>query len=672
MIRAPGCEPAGSAIRCYHYLWGPIGLWVVVLRLGLKTWTVLGVSVACLGVPAGALGAGPPRPLPLSGIWEIRDLAANPAAPQPPPPQEGSEGGATAPRPLIPQASQDGGGWQPVRVPSVFDPDARPELFGGTAKMYRLRFRAPRAKDFSWAFRFEQSRRRTTVFLNGRRIGLSIDPYTPFEVAAKGLRPGQTNTLEVQVDSRKDPRIPEGWWNWGGIVRPVTLVPRGRVLVNNLGLLSDVSCRGPGRACKASVLLDGMLSKLPPDRTPRPRRKGRQAPALQPVMRVTLRSPSGKVTTKRFTLRGSRRGERRLQKLALRVPGPKLWSPERPALYKARVTVSYAGKTWQVANKQIGLRSVKVKRGLLYLNNRKSNVRGASMHEDMPGRGAALTGSDMDTMVRELKDVGANITRSHYVLSEALLQRLDRAGIMVWNQAPIWQRDHGANLLGFPLDRARAVSQVRRTVLAARNHPSVITHSVANELTFTPDGNLTTRLFLTTAAELARDLDPTVPISLDVKAGVGYSEQFTYQSFDMIGINQYFGWYTPVAEFATLEPYLREMRDNYPAHALVMTEFGAEGRPDMAERPATDKGSYDFQTSHVANTLNVVDSLPFLSGAIHWTLREFEIYPGWRGGALAGPGRNTRHHKGVLTYDGQKKPAWNVLRDNFTRTPLYR
>ncbi len=92
----------------------------------------------------------------------------------------------------------------------------------------------------------------------------------------------------------------------------------------------------------------------------------------------------------------------------------------------------------------------------------------------------------------------------------------------------------------------------------------------------------------------------------------------------------------------------------------------------MAGRQVSEKGSYAFQTMHVARTLEVVGRMPFLSGAIHWTLREFEIYPGWRGGALAGPGRNTRHHKGVLTYDGKRKPAWQVLREHFENTPLYR
>ena len=102
----------------------------------------------------------------------------------------------------------------------------------------------------------------------------------------------------------------------------------------------------------------------------------------------------------------------------------------------------------------------------------------------------------MDRIVRELKDLGANVTRAHYLLNDRLLERFDRAGILVWNEAPIWQRDHGANLLWRPAERRRALVTVRRTVKAARSHPSVLTHSVANELSFTPDEKRGTRLFL--------------------------------------------------------------------------------------------------------------------------------------------------------------------------------
>ena len=54
----------------------------------------------------------------------------------------------------------------------------------------------------------------------------------------------------------------------------------------------------------------------------------------------------------------------------------------------------------------------------------------------------------------------------------------------------------------------------------------------------------------------------------------------------MIGINQYFGWYPWVADFNLLHPFLLQMRDNYPDKALVMTEFGAEARPELTDSPA--------------------------------------------------------------------------------------
>jgi beta-glucuronidase len=328
----------------------------------------------------------------------------------------------------------------------------------------------------------------------------------------------------------------------------------------------------------------------------------------------------------------------------------------------------------QVERRRIGLRSVQMKQHGIYLNNRRLNLRGASIHEDMPGHGAALTSSDMDRIVRDLKAVGANVTRAHYLLSERLLSRLDRAGIMVWNEAPIWQRDHRSNLLRLPAERRRALLTVRRTVKAGRNHPSVITHSVANELSFTPDNKSGTKRFLTEAAAWARRIDPTLPIAVDIKSRLGIPEQFTYQAFDIIGINQYFGWYRWVPNFDDLEPYLREMRDLYPSRALVMTEFGAEALPELADAPPDKMGGYAFQAFHAGRTIDVVDRLPFLSGAIYWTLREFEIYPGWTGGAprRSGPyGPNTRHHKGLLTYDGVPKPSWYVVHDHYARTPVY-
>jgi beta-galactosidase/beta-glucuronidase len=443
-------------------------------------------------------------------------------------------------------------------------------------------------------------------------------------------------------------------------VRPVSLIPAGPAHLHDLGTMSDVKCTGPASGCRAELLIDGVLERSGDD-------------PIAPTLEVKLRSPSGRVTRKVFRL-PRQRAERRHVRVSMRVPAPMLWRPEEPNLYGARITLRQGKRVQQVVLRKVGLRSVEVKGGRLYLNNREIELAGASIHEDMPGRGAALTPADNARIVADLQELGANVTRSHYVLNQDLLSRLDRAGIMVWNQAPIWQRDRGANILRIDSQRRRAWETVRRTVIAARSHPSVITHSVANELWSRPDDRPgVTRRYLEAAQREARELDPTLPISVDINGLPHHPEQFTYHDFDMLGINQYFGWYRWVRNFDDLSLYLQEMRDHYPQLALVMTEFGAEARPELANAPMEEKGSYAFQSFHFQRTMDVADAAA-LSGAIYWTVREFEIFPGWRGGAGRRPPQfepNTRHQKGLLTYEGERKPAWYLARDRFTATPLY-
>jgi Glycosyl hydrolases family 2, TIM barrel domain/Glycosyl hydrolases family 2/Glycosyl hydrolases family 2, sugar binding domain len=624
---------------------------------------LLSCLLMLVSAPAAMAADPPPRERTLAAGWEIRVEPADPAAPQPPPPEETLPDGVPPATPASPpgRAAQVAGQWRPARVPSVFDTRALPVLFAGQVRRYRTSFAAPETpRGFRWLLEFDSVRRAATVYLNGRRLGRNTDPYTPFRFEASGLRPGRRNELEVIVDGRKNPKLPEAWWNWNGIVRPVRLVPAGPAHIEDLGTLSDVSCRGPATGCRADLLLDGELV-----------RSGRGV--VEPTLQVDLRAPGGRRTRKRIELPAGRAGHERVQ-LEMRVPAPQLWSPGVPQLYAAKLTVLDGDRVVQVEKRRIGLRSVEVKGGMLYLNNRRIHLRGASIHEDMPGSGAALTSADMDRIVADLKGLGANITRAHYLLNEGLLSRLDRAGIMVWNQAPIWQRDARTHILWQPRERARALETVRRTVTAARSHPSVLTHSVANELTFTPDRKPGTKRFLLAAQEDARDLDPTLPISVDIKGRPGFPEQFTYHEFDMLGVNQYFGWYPWVEDFSVLEPYLYELRDHYPDKALVMTEWGAEARPELATAALDLKGSYPFQDMHAARTLDVIDRSPVLSGAIYWTLREFEINPGWQGGAGRRPPQyepNTRHHKGLLTYNGEPKPAYWTVRDRYLRTPLY-
>jgi hypothetical protein len=555
-------------------------------------------------------------------------------------------------------ADEPAGPWRPVRVPHVMDPNPTAEVFDGRIAWYRVRFQGPPTPEGrSWGLRFGQVRRRAQAFLNGRPIGRNGDPYTPFTLPARGLRPGRENVLVVRVDNRRTPGWREGWWNWGGITRAVHLVPRGRVELRDTGLLSEVDCSG---TCRAQVRLDTWLT----NRTGEP---------VRPLVAVRLRAPDGRVAQRTQRVRTVLPGETARVQFGVPVAEPELWAPERPVLYDATVQARLGDTVEHGEQSRVGLRTVAVRDGHLELNGRRLDLRGASIQEDAPGRGPALTDADVERIVADLKAVGANVTRAHYLLDPRLLSRLDEEGILVWSQAPVYHRDVQ---LRTREGRSYELGAVRRTVLAARNHPSVITHSVANELSPQPDENETTASFLNTAREMVEDLDHTLPASVDILAWPGFPKQEVYDRFELLGLNSYFGWYQgdsghETGDLADLEPFLRQARRFYDDQALVMTEFGAEA---TMKGPADVKETYAFQARYLDRNLSLIRRLGFMSGAIYWTLREFAVKPEWDGGAQREDvERDAIHNKGLLTYaDGSRKPAWDVATRHFASTPLYR
>ena len=560
---------------------------------------MLVISVVVAATAAATAGAAPPETIPLANGWQFaRDAQDRGLA-------EGWAAGAGA------------ASWQPVQMPHVFDPRPLGMLFSGSVGWYRLSLDPGETRDGqSWHLQFEQVRRVARIWLNGVEIGRHSDPYVPFEMPATGLRPGQPNRLVLRVDGRKDERLREGWWNWAGVTRPVRLVARGAVSLDELGVMPRTDCN---QGCRATVLVDATVTN-------------RSSIPLEPNVSVRLTAPSGTPTVKDVGVQRLEPGAHVRVRFSLPVNGPpELWTPQTPQRYQVEVSTRIGGSEAQIDRLAIGLRSVRVRNGLLLLNGRAMQLRGASIQEDVLGRGAALTTADIDRVVAELKALGADITRAHYALSERMLDRLDAAGILVWSQAPIYHRDA---LLTTAAQRAEALRTVRKTVLATRNHPAVITHSVGNEFSARADRHSGTRRFLTAARRLTRDLDPTLPTSVDLLSYPGMDRQRAFAQFDLLGANAYFGWYRgkrrhSTARLGDLEPFLRRLRRQYRRQGIVLSEFGAEAT--FTGRAGT-KGSYAFQRRYVRRVLKTIQRLRFVSGAIYWTLQEFAVKPVWEGG----------------------------------------
>jgi beta-glucuronidase len=432
------------------------------------------------------------------------------------------------------------------------------------------------------------------------------------------------------------------------------------VTLSSLGLLPQLSCPAANR-CAGRVLVRGTVTN-------------RTAAPIAPRVSVRLTPPGGgPARTTTVTVPRLRPGQSAPVRGALELAGRlRTWSPDLPRLYHARVQTLDGRRLVQRNEVAVGLRRVDVRGGLLYLNGRAVQLRGASIEEDVPGRGPALSTNDAKRIVGELLALHANVTRAQYPLNDALLEQFDRAGILVWSQAPIYHRDEQ---LRSAAQRATALATLRGTLLQTRNHASVLTESVANELSPVPDSVPGTREYIRSAVALVRQLAPGIPVSIDLLSYPGYPAQRNYAAFDLLGINNYFGWYTgrrghSTASIDDLGPYLREAHTRYPRQALVMSEFGAEAN---VAGPATVKQTYAFQSRYLEQTLSIVGSLPFMSGAIYWTLREFAVKPRWDGGAHRHDvPRTAIHHKGLISYSGRPKPAFYIAARLFSHTPLYR
>ncbi|MET0603863.1 MAG: glycoside hydrolase family 2 TIM barrel-domain containing protein [Baekduia sp.] len=602
--------------------------------------------VCAAGVGTASAGVAPPRAVDLDAAgWEYA----------PDPTDAGLRDGWTR--------GHGGATWSAVDLPHVFDPHPDPKNFGGQVGWYRIKLTQPTGTPagFSWGVRFEQIRRVADVFLDGERIAVHADPYAPFTVALPALADGQPHELVVRADNHKAKEPREGWWNWGGMTRPAKLVPLGALLTRDAGFLPRQRCDADGGDCKWSVLVDATV-------------ENRGATVVRPRLRARLTDPDGDAAGHgEAVARPLAPGERARVRFDVPVSGDaRLWGPGHPDLYGAALETIAPSGVQQHDSARIGLRTVTVRDGLLELNGKPVELRGASIQEDVDGHGPALTNADVDAIVAQLKAVGANVTRAHYALDERLQRKLDEAGIMVWAQAPIYHRD---KLLQTEAQRDTALSTVRAAVMATRNHPSTITHSVANELSVIPDKVAGTAAFLRDARALTVDLNPTLPTSVDMLSYPGYPRAESYAAFDLLGINSYFGWYPgkvghSTADIRSLGPYLSGMRAMYPNAGLVLTEFGAES---TMTGPATEKQTYAFQQVYTRDVLTAVRRAPTLSGAIYWTLQEFAVKPKWDGGAqLRAADRTSIHHKGLITYDGRPKPAYDVLRKDIKSTPLVR
>jgi beta-glucuronidase len=540
-------------------------------------------------------------------------------------------------------------GWRPVTVPNAFNAgDFSQESFNGSVGWYRKDFTPPSlGSGLRWAFRFESVNYRARVWLNGRPLGAHAGAYLPFELATRAVRHG-VNRLVVRVDSRRlDTDVPPRralWWNWGGILREVYLRKVGRLDTESVQVTPELRDANRRATLAIGVRVRNGTAE---------RRGSVRALVLGPGLRRGKPVPFSGTSVSAFSSHSF--------EAKVTLERPRLWWPADPRLYRLQLQVGPAGRPDQTYSIHFGVRTfVKDRSGHVLLNGRPIQLRGAGMHEDSLSRGAALSPWQRAASIRDLKALGANFVRAHYPLHPSTLELCDREGIVVWDEIPFYQISPAA--MAQASVRRRGLSQLRQMIARDRNHPSVIAYSIGNELG-EPSADLAD--YIHRAARLARAMDPSRLLALDIGFTGPGVHQPAYDDLDALGINEYFGWtYLTVA---ALGPKLDALRRTYPHLALFVTEFGAEANRHGAP---SEPGTYEFQEAFLRAQLDVIAHRPYLNGALIWALREFAVTPGWDGGnPMPSP---PFHKKGLIDLNGWRKPAFDVVAALYRATPAVR
>ncbi|MCB0317022.1 MAG: beta-glucuronidase, partial [Calditrichaeota bacterium] len=219
-------------------------------------------------------------------------------------------------------------------------------------------------------------------------------------------------------------------------------------------------------------------------------------------------------------------------------------------------------------------------------------------------------------------------------------------GLLVWAEIPVYWTILWDN----PRTFDNASHQLQQMVTRDKNRAAVVIWSVANE---TPRGQA--RLaFLNKLIDQTRRQDPTRLISaateLEYAGDTLIVNDPLGQYLDVIGANEYYGWYGGKPEEI---PRLR-WKSEYDK-PLVISEFGG-GALYGFHGDSQTRWSEEYQENLYQHQIAMLRKVPFLRGISPWILMDFrsprrplpKIQDYW-------------NRKGLISNRGEKKKAFYML-----------
>ncbi len=347
--------------------------------------------------------------------------------------------------------------------------------------------------------------RYTKVWLDdhflGEHIGfLSVQEYdlTPY------LAPGQTVTLTIQVDSKQRWEVDALYGActladfmdipWGGIWGHVFMEARADVWLSELFVQPDLS----DSTCSASAVFNGKTGTADTAQLEVFAADGRCV--ADALLKMDPQITAGQTIT-----------------LQAAIPEAKPWTPDSPTLYTARLSLLQKDQVLDAVESRFGMRQFSIDGPYLLLNGKRLMLCGYGDDHIYPEQMAMPSDKDLHlARLRTIKSYGFNHVRHHSsIMPPEYYQACDELGIITTAEFPIcyhiylpgvgttWLKSVPADT-----DPNLAIETYGREWAAVikqyRNHPSILSWVMGNELTQYDSLAKPTALF----TEIARRLDP--------------------------------------------------------------------------------------------------------------------------------------------------------------------
>jgi beta-glucuronidase len=454
-------------------------------------------------------------------------------------------------------------------------------------------------------------------WVNGQKVCEHEGGFTSFNCDVTAAIHTGDNFVVAAVDNTRHedsvPTLQTDWWNYGGLTRTVSLIEVPDTFIDRYDLHLR---RGEGSVIEGWIHVEGA-------------ERGAKTEVEIPEL-------SAKATAEV--------GDGGLAGVQIPVSGLDRWSPETPKLYKVKIT---AGN--DSIDELMGFRTIETRGTEILLNGKPIFLRGISIHAEAPYRtGRANTDKDAETLLGWAKELGCNFVRlAHYPHDESMLRAADRMGLLVWSENPVYWALQFDN----PKVYAKAQQQLDEEIGTSRNHAAIVLWSMANE---TPNNEARTH-FIEALASHARELDPSrlITAALLVR-GEGHTKIIDDplgKALDVIGFNEYIGWYEQHPETADVTDWRIDYRK-----PLIVSEFGG-GAKAALHGGDEERWTEEYQANIYRHQFGMLNRIPQLRGMSPWILMDFRS----PNRPLAGI-QDEFNRKGLISEQGEKKKAFFVLK----------